>query len=95
MEAIMKMKIPSLAIFAGVLSSLICIAASGQASAQADIQAQCRGVSGKPKAYACCVRIVTRNPGIAECEKEVAVFRCAGNKNSKYVSPYGCVMPKL
>jgi hypothetical protein len=95
MGTIMKMKILSLPIFACILSALICIAASGQALAQADIQAQCRGVSGKPKAYACCVRIVTRNPGIAECEKEVAVFRCAGNKNSKYVSPYGCVMPKL
>ncbi len=95
MGAIMKMKILSLPIFACILSALICIAASGQASAQADLQAQCRGVSGKPKAYACCVRIVTRNPGIAECEKEVAVFRCAGNKNSKYVSPFGCVMPKL
>ena len=79
----MKMKILSLPIFAGILSALICIA-SGQASAQADIQTQCRGVSGKPKAYACCVRIVTKNPGIGQCEKEVAVFRCAGNKNSKY-----------
>jgi hypothetical protein len=38
MEAIMK--ILSLPIFAGILSALICIAASGQASAQANIQAQ-------------------------------------------------------
>jgi hypothetical protein len=89
------MKILSLPIFACILSALICIAASGQASAQANAEAQCSRVSDKPKAYACCVRIVTRNPRIAQCEKEVAVFRCVGNKNSKYVSPNGCVMPKL
>jgi hypothetical protein len=101
MEAIIKIKVLSLPIFACILSALICIAASGQASAQANIQAQCGSVNGKnkvfdkPKVYACCVRIVTKNPGIGQCEKEVAVFRCAGNKNSKYVSPNGCVMPTL
>ena len=97
----MKMTILFLPIFACILSALICIATSGQASAQANIQAQCGSVNGKnkvfdkPKVYACCVRIVTKNPGIGQCEREVAVFRCVRNKNSKYVSRNGFVMPKL
>ena len=87
------MKIQTLSICAIVLPTLVDMAASGPASAQADVERQCRGVTGKT--YACCVRIVTSNPRIAQCDKEVAVFRCVGNKNSKYVSRNGCVMPKL
>ena len=87
------MKIPALSISICILPALVSIAASGPASAQANVESQCSGASGK--AYACCVRVVTRNPGIAQCAKEVAVFRCVGNKNSQYVSRNGCVMPKL
>jgi hypothetical protein len=87
------MAIWKLSICAIVVPTLVGIAASGPASAQADAERQCRGATGK--AYACCVRIVTSNPRIAQCDKEVAVFRCVGNKNSKYVSRNGCVMPKL
>jgi hypothetical protein len=76
-----------------IVSMLAGIVAVGPASAQVNVAAQCAGASGK--AYACCVRVVTRNPGIAQCDKEVAVFRCVGNKNSKYVSRHGCVMPRL
>ena len=75
------------------LSALISIAASHSALAQANVAEQCAGVSGKT--YACCVRVITANPGIGQCAKEVAVFQCVGNKNSKYVSRNGCVMPKL
>jgi hypothetical protein len=78
-----------------ILAVLVNVAAHVSASAQVNIEQQCRGVAGKPKAYQCCVQIVTKNPRIEECEKEVAVFRCTGNKNSKYASPFGCVMPKL
>ena len=82
----------------GVLSYSVLLAgflglSAGPAPAQVNVAAQCSGASGK--AYACCVRIVTKNPSIAQCAKEVAVFRCVGNKNSTYVSRNGCVMPKL
>ena len=87
------MTIRTLSISSIVLATLFAIAASGPASAQVDVERQCRGATGK--AYACCARIVTSNPRIAQCDKEVAVFRCIGNKNNKYVSRNGCVMPKL
>jgi hypothetical protein len=87
-------KVRSLSIATAVFAVLVSVGnTSGLAWAQAGVEAQCRGATGR--AYACCVKIVTRNPGIAQCDKEVAVFRCVGNKNSKYVSPHGCAMPKL
>jgi hypothetical protein len=87
------MKVPTLSICVTILSTLVGMAAGGPALAQVNVEAQCRGATGK--AYACCVRIVTNHPRVTQCDKEVAVFRCVGNKNSKYVSRNGCVMPKL
>lgn len=65
---------------------------AGPASAQSSVAAQCSGASGK--ALTCCQKIVTANPSIGQCEKEVAVFRCVGIRNNKYVSRSGCVMPQ-
>jgi hypothetical protein len=65
---------------------LLLAAAAGSASAQGNLGGQCSGVSGKT--LACCQRVVTANPAIAQCDKERAVFKCAGSK--KYVSRNGC-----
>lgn len=77
----------------GIFAGMFLLVTVGSASAQSNVAAQCNGASGK--SMACCQQIVTANPGIGQCEKEAAVFRCVGNKNSKYVSRRGCVMPKL
>ena len=74
-----------------VASALLMIAATSGSLAQASIEAQCRGASGKT--LACCTKIVRANPSIAQCDKEVAVFRCVGTKNNKYVLRNGFVMP--
>jgi hypothetical protein len=74
-----------------VASFIFLLAATSGSLAQASIEAQCRGASGKT--LACCTKIVRANPSIAQCDKEVAVFRCVGAKNNKYVSRNGCVMP--
>jgi hypothetical protein len=65
---------------------LLLVAAATSAAAQTNLAAQCGGAGGKT--LACCQRIVTANPGIGQCEKERAVFRCAGGRT--YVSPNGC-----
>jgi hypothetical protein len=73
-----------------MLAVVVSIAGHDPASAQANIEQQCRLVTGK--AYRCCAEIVTKNPGIEQCAKEVAISRCLGN--NKYVSPHGCKIPK-
>jgi hypothetical protein len=79
-------------LFAGlVASAFLMIAATSGSLAQASIEAQCHGAKGKT--LACCTKIVRANPSIAQCDKEVAVFRCVGTKNNKYVSRNGCAMP--
>jgi len=83
----MKSSVVNLVAFA----ALMVVAATNGSLAQASIEAQCRGATGK--ALACCTKIVGANPSIAQCDKEVAVFRCVGAKNNKYVSRNGCVMP--
>ena len=75
-----------------VLISVV-VPAAAQDKLAAIVAAQCGGAGGK--AFACCKQVVTANPKISQCGKEVAVFRCIGNKNNAYVSPNGCVMPKL
>ena len=75
-----------------ILAVVASTAAHDPASAQANIEQQCRLLAGKPKAYQCCAQIVTNNPRIEQCEKEVAISRCIGN--NKYVSPHGCKIPK-
>lgn len=74
-----------------VASFIFLLAATTGSLAQASIEAQCRGATGK--ALACCTKVVQANPSIAQCDKEVAVFRCVGAKNNKYASRNGCVMP--
>ena len=74
-----------------VASFIFLLAATSGSLAQASVEAQCRGATGK--ALACCAKVVRANPSIAQCDKEVAVFRCVGTKNNKYVSRNGCVMP--
>jgi hypothetical protein len=68
------------------VAGLLLLASSGTAFAQTSVEAQCAGARGKT--LACCQRIVTANPRIAQCDKERAVFRCTGSK--QYVSPNGC-----
>jgi hypothetical protein len=75
----------------GILA-LFVVAFATTASAQVS---GCGGMNTAGKGYKCCVSVVTKNPSIAQCDKEVAVFRCVGNKKSKYVSANGCAMPKL
>lgn len=71
----------------------IVVPAAAQDKMAAFVAAQCGSAGGR--AFACCKQVVTANPKIGQCGKEVAVFRCIGNKNNTYISPNGCVMPKL
>jgi hypothetical protein len=78
--------------------TLVAVLAIAAAMSATDTSAQivgCGGMNTAGKGYRCCVQVVTKNPGISQCDKEVAVFRCVGNKKSTYVSRNGCVMPKL
>lgn len=84
----MKIKIIVMALVLPILGAVGATGTSAQVPG-------CEGMNTAGKGYACCARVVTKNPRIGQCEKEIAVFRCVGNKNSKYVSPNGCTMPKL
>jgi len=54
--------------------------------ARSEYRCACAGATGK--AMACCTKIVTANPGIGQCDKERAVFKCTGSR--RYISPNGC-----
>lgn len=80
------MRAMKIAAFAIIVQAIAAASFAGTAFAQASIETQCAGARGK--AMACCQRVVTANPKIAQCDKERAVFRCTGSK--QYVSPNGC-----